>query len=73
MFKIKINGMRKKVRFLENNEVICENDLYVNKLPNDATKNYIMSQHKLSDFSITAAAGDTINQHPQRTYLRVLN
>lgn len=68
VFKIKINGLKKKVRFVEPTEILAEGDLLVHC--EYADRKYITTLSKLSNVETTKAIGDKAGEHPNFTYLR---
>ena len=53
IFKIKINGLKKKVRFVEPTEILAEGDLLVHR--EYADRKYITTLSKLSNVCIIIA------------------
>lgn len=71
VFKVKVNGLKKKVRFVEPTELLIEGDLLVHR--EYADRAYIASLSKLSNVETTKAIGDKAGEHPNFTYLREVN
>lgn len=69
-FKIKINGMKQKVRFVGKQETLVEGDLIIHKENTEENMRYIKSSSGLSGIKCTAAVGDRPAQHPNFIYLR---
>lgn len=69
-FKAKIFGMKKKFRFLDQNETIQEGDLYIYGFPSERFKEYILTLKKLP-VTESAAIGDLVSDHENRTYIRL--
>jgi hypothetical protein len=67
-FKMKINGLKKKVRFVESTETLIQGDLLVHCEYND--REYLKTLSKLSNLEPTKAVGDRAGEHPTFTYLR---
>ncbi|QQG34139.1 hypothetical protein ZPAH1_orf00377 [Aeromonas phage ZPAH1] len=85
VFKMKIGGMKKKVRFLKPDEVIMEGDRQcllwfmtdpdvsqdVYKIREEWMKAHINKERVLS-FTLSAAFSDKVSEHINRVYLRIV-
>lgn len=67
-FKKKRFGLTVKFVFLNDDDVIEENDLVVYSTDRER----ILSLKNLNIFKETAALGDTVSEHPHRTYIRLI-
>lgn len=73
MFKIKLNGLRYKVRFVGDNETLTADDIRLNIENTEENRQYVQTLSKISGTYTTAAVGDTPADHPNFLYLRKVN
>lgn len=67
-YKKKFRGQKVSFRFLESNETIQKDDLFI--LSTD--KESILNLDNLNSFLETRCVGDTVSEHPERSYIRIL-
>lgn len=71
IYKMKINGMKRKFRFLEPNDILQKNDIQFF----NTSKDDILNQTQLNSTGLrsTLCVGDKVSEHPNRTYIRILD
>ena len=72
IFKIKINGMKRKVRILEDNEILQEGDYQFTGTKEDGV-NLLKENSQLNGLFQTCCVGDKVSDYPKRFYIRVLS
>ena len=71
IYKMKINGMKRKFKFLSDNDTLQKGDIQFY----DKSKEDILNQPFLNNTDLiqTLCIGDKVSEHPQRIYIRLVD
>lgn len=67
-YKKKFRGQKVSFRFLELNETIQKDDLFILSTDKDS----ILLLDNLNSFLETRCVGEKVSEHPERSYIRIL-
>ncbi len=68
IYKKKFRGQKVSFRFLESHEIIQQNDLFISSTDKDS----ILNLDNLNSFLETRCIGEKVSEHPERSYIRIL-